>query len=191
MTFHCYSSSFIRLATQSTHHSSFIDRRCCLCGRGEDELIIDVMQFVGPLVLVKSLFSFFTYLDWRHDFQIRTDDFRPDDFSDWWSFGLTTCFYFRTSEVVFRTNLNSFSDWWTLNIGNLHFLLTTFRTENVSDWRCFGLMRALHSYVGTNLCECQLMVGVFECTPVKDPTLINTVIPSKNPNVAFLTNFNL
>ena len=44
MTFHCYSSSFIRLATQSTHHSSFIGRRCCLCGRGEDELIIDVMQ---------------------------------------------------------------------------------------------------------------------------------------------------
>ena len=39
MTFHCYSSSFIRLATQSTHHSSFIDRWCCLCGRGEDELI--------------------------------------------------------------------------------------------------------------------------------------------------------
>ena len=61
VTFHCYSSSFIRLATQSTHHSSFIGRRCCLCGRGEDELIIDVMQFVGPLVFVKSLFSFFAY----------------------------------------------------------------------------------------------------------------------------------
>ena len=64
VTFHCYPSSFIRLATQSTHHSShssFIGRRCCLCGRGEDELIIDVMQFVGPLVLVKSLFSFFAY----------------------------------------------------------------------------------------------------------------------------------
>ena len=61
MTFHRYSCSFIRLAIQSTHHSSSTDRRCCIFGRGEDELIIDVVQLVGHLVLVKSLLSFFAY----------------------------------------------------------------------------------------------------------------------------------
>ena len=46
----CYGSPFIRLVTQSTLHSSFIGRICCIIGRGEpgeDEMIIDVMQLVG------------------------------------------------------------------------------------------------------------------------------------------------